>query len=112
MPLFQSNRLSPDLEGAGDHTRGRGDVALPHPDHPYRLPLHILDDLRPWAVTGIRSVPTYAGVTEGGHPVLSGGLTGSTGIGDNWIPLSAFRIIATNEDAASGSNSVPARSSM
>jgi hypothetical protein len=39
-------------------------------------------------------------------------LTGSTGIGDNWIPLSAFRIIATNEDAASGSNSVPARSSI
>jgi hypothetical protein len=34
------------------------------------------------------------------------------GIGESWIPLSALRIIDTNAVAASGSNSVPARSAM
>jgi hypothetical protein len=108
MSLLQSNRLSPDLEGAGDHTRSRGDMALPPPVRHLPCIWLTISGRGSNELRRCRRIPE----PHGNQPVPSGGLAGSTGIADNWIPLSAFRIIATNEAAACGSNSVPARSSM
>ena len=51
MPLLQSNRLSPDLEGAGDHTTVAGRLRCRTRTTLPVYPLHILDDLRRSTVT-------------------------------------------------------------